>query len=561
MKPSDGRPPLACIGLRGPKANEIFQTSFGQSPPAPGCIAPLGSGAVLNRLGDVPGLDLFVPVPEAPGLWTRLGKAGAREAGCQALAEAFPEQAETSSDLLTGPLAHRIQLNKPFFVGQKALRAKLHKMPNGPAPFTWTPAAGELKRTCLYAEHERLVSPKHLVAFAGWHMPVMYRSILDEHEAVRTRAGLFDVSHMGALEFSGPFAERFLDLTTANYVPALLPGQAHYSFLLDHTGRCIDDLIIYRLGRDRFMVVVNAANTDEDESWFRAVADGRVLLDSQRPDVRIEGTVTIRNLKDPACGNERRVDLALQGPASRAILEKIMTSRSARIDLMQLRKFNFFKCDVAGIDAFVSRTGYTGEDVGFELYVHPDHAATVWSALLEAGKPEGLTPTGLGARDSTRTEAGFPLHGHELAGEHAVNPVEAGYGAFVKLHKPFFVGREAARRWHAQRERVIVRFEVDEKGGKVLRPGNPVLEGKKGEYSGIVTSAIATGQRQVGLALIDSRHAKKGGRLLIVPLTEHDKSPPARTPREMQPGDWMAIPRSATIRERFMRSGEKSLSP
>jgi glycine cleavage system T protein len=560
MQPSDGRPPLACIGLRGPKADEIFKTAFGQSPPALGCVAPVGAGVVLNRLDEVPGLDLFVPVAEAPELWTRLSRAGARKAGCQALAEAFPQHDASKGDLLSGPWASRIQLNKPFFVGQKALRAQLQKVPNGPAPFTWTPPAGPLKKTCLYAEHERLTGPKHLVPFAGWHMPVMYGSILDEHEAVRTRAGLFDVSHMGALEFSGPFAERFLDLTTANYVPALLPGQAHYSFLLDHTGRCIDDLIIYRLSRDRFMVVVNAANADEDEAWLRAVADRSVLLDAKRPDVRIEGAVGIRNLKDPACGNERRVDLALQGPAARAILEKLITGRSARIDLMHLRRFNFFRCDVAGIDAFVSRTGYTGENVGFELYLHPDRAVTVWNALIEAGKPEGLIPTGLGARDSTRTEAGFPLHGHELAGAHAINPVEAGYGAFVKLHKPFFVGREAARRWHAQRERVIVRFEVDEKGGKVLRPGNPVLEGKKGEYSGIVTSATTTGERQVGLALIDSRHAKKGGRLLIVPLTEHDKSPPSRSPREMQPGDWMAIPRSATILGRFMRSGEKPLS-
>ncbi len=281
VQPSDGRPPLACIGLRGPKAGEIFQTSFGLAPPLPGRIAPLGSGAVLNRLDDVPGLDLFVPATEAPTLWARLSRAGAREVGCRALAETYPKPTVTSGDLLTGAWACRIHLNKPFFIGQKALRAKLQKIPEGPAPFTFTPAVGELRRTCLYAEHERLVSPKHLVAFAGWRMPVMYRSILDEHEAVRTRAGLFDVSHMGALEFSGPFAERFLDLTTANYVPALLPGQAHYSFLLDHAGRCIDDVIIYRLTRDRFMVVINAANTDEDEAWFRAVADGRVLLDAE----------------------------------------------------------------------------------------------------------------------------------------------------------------------------------------------------------------------------------------------------------------------------------------
>jgi glycine hydroxymethyltransferase len=214
--------------------------------------------------------------------------------------------------------------------------------------------------------------------------------------------------------------------------------------------------------------------------------------------------------------------------------------------------------ELAGIDTIVARTGYTGEDIGYELLLHPEAAPKLWNAILEAGKPEGVVPTGLGARDSTRTEAGYPLHGHELAGPHHITPIEAGYGSFVKLHKPFFPGRVQCLAGHAKRDRVIVRFEVDEKGGKVLRPGMPVLEGRKGEYTGVVTSATSTPDRQVGLALISSRHAKKGNKLQVLPIGEGDKVPPDLSFKRLKAGDWLAIPRSCTILNRFMRPGEKS---
>jgi glycine cleavage system T protein len=553
-EPAGERGPVTCLGLRGPKAGEVVGKAMGIPPPEPGQALETDGLWILNRPeGAVAGFDVFLPVARAAAVWSQLVESGARPVGCEAMAEVF-DRKETY-----GPEREKIEFSKPFFVGRKAL-LKNEEPAAVPPAFEWKPEEEELKETCLFAEHEKLASPKHLVPFAGWKMPVMYTGILDEHEMVRNRAGLFDVSHMGLLEFAGPFAERFLDLLTTNYVPMLVPGQAHYSYLLGHDGRCIDDIIVYRLERERFIVVVNAANADEDEAWFRTALEKQVLLDERFPRIDIRGELTIRNLKDPACGEDCRVDLALQGPRSIDILGKLVEPGSFLDQIERLRKFELVPGMLAGMEVVVTRTGYTGEEIGFEMFVHPDRAPNLWNAMLDAGSEFGCQPAGLGARDSLRTEAGFPLHGHELSGPHSINPTEAGYGSYVKLHKPFFVGRTQALEWHRHRDRTVIRFEVDEKGGKVLRPGNPVLAGRKGEYTGVVTSATSTRDRQVGLAIIDSKHAREGSKLHILPITDSDRSPPARTPHELEKGDWMTIPRQATILPRFMRPGEKPLS-
>jgi glycine cleavage system T protein len=558
-QPCDGREPVTRIGLRGPKVKDLLKKILEISIPAPGEAIGFKKGWLLCRPANtVAGFDVFLSVAEAKVLWKRLQEAGAQPVGCDAVLEVFDSSRE--NDLQNGPLQKRIQMDKPFFIGQRALRKDTQKSEKSPPPFVWNPKETDVKKTCLYSEHEKLTSSKHIVPFAGWKMPVMYSGILEEHAAVRTGAGLFDVSHMGLLEVSGSMAERFLDLVTANYVPLIAIGQAQYSYLLAHDGRCIDDIIIYRMDRERFMVVVNAANADEDEAWLRAVLARKVLIDPERHDVTVRADCVIRDLKDPSCGKECRVDMALQGPRSFDVLKKLIPSRSFLLDFERMRKFHWVRGEVAGIDTIVSRTGYTGEEIGVELYLHPDLAPKMWNSILEAGKSEGVVPAGLGARDSTRTEAGFPLHGHELAGPNGVTPIEAGYGSFVKLHKPFFIGRARCLEGHRHRDRVIVRFEVDEKGGKVIRPGNPVLEGKKGEYTGVVTSAASTGDRQVGLALISSKHAKKGSKLQILPITESEKSPPASTPLRLKSGDWMSIPRQATVLARFMRPREKPIS-
>jgi glycine cleavage system T protein len=547
------REAMTCLGVRGPQAAETLGKWTEVGLPEKGQAVAVEQYWLLNRPdGVVPGYDIFLPVSKAAAVWSQLVEAGAQPAGCEALSEVFDSQSSPDDR------EKLIRLEKPFFVGQKELMKSV-ELVEAHAAFTWEPDEGPLKETCLIEEHKKLASPKHLVPFAGWQMPVMYSGILDEHETVRTRAGLFDVAHMGLLEFKGRFAERFLDLVTSNYVPMLVPGQAHYSYLLAHDGRCIDDIIVYRLERERFIVVVNAANADEDEAWFRAVHQKKVLLDARFPRIDIEGELEIRNLKDPTWGDECRVDLAIQGPKTIEILAKLTEPLSFQQNIEHLRKFELAAGTIAGVESVVARTGYTGEEFGFEMFVHPDQAPKVWNALLEAGQEFGCKPAGLGARDSLRTEAGFPLHGHELAGPHEVNPSEAGYGSYVKLHKPFFVGRSQALEWHQNRKRTIVRYEVDEKGGKVLRVGNPVLAGRKGEYAGVVTSATSTSSRQVGLALIDSKHAKEGAKLHILPITDKDKAPPARTPFELSKGDWMTIPRRATILPRFMKPGEEPL--
>jgi glycine cleavage system T protein len=555
-RPSDERAPMTCLGLRGPGADDVIGPVFGIQVPGWGRAAEAEGCLVLNRpQGTVPGFELFVPVPQATRIWSRLIEAGAQPTGYEALAATFAER-QPEPERGDG----RVDLSKPFFIGQKPLLTEAEPVQPPPA-FTFEPPEDEaLKKTCLFAEHEKLCKPKQLVPFAGWQMPVMYAGILDEHRAVRESAGLFDVSHMGLLEFSGPQAERFLDLVTSNYVPLLLPGQAHYSYLLAHDGRCIDDIIVYRLARERFMVVVNAANADEDEAWLRAVAAGEVLLDPANPRARIGGEVHIRDLKDPAlCGEQARVDLAFQGPQTLAVMGKLIESRSFLLGIERLRPFELCSGRLAGKDVTVARTGYTGEALGYEVFVHPEHAPELWNALLEAGRTYGVQPCGLGARDSLRTEAGFPLHGHELAGPHAISPIESGYGKYVKLHKPFFAGRAAMLDGYRKRERRVVRFEVDGKGGKVLRPGNPVLAGRKNEYAGVVTSATSTGQRQVGLALLAAKAAREGAKLQVLPVAEGDRQPPARAPLELDRGDWMVIPRQATILPRFMAPGEQPL--
>jgi len=559
--PSDGRDPIACLGLRGPKAAEVLAKAFeGLKLEAGQFVAQNDLWFLSRPEHSAQGVDIFVPAPGATALWSKLLEAGAVACGCESMAQVMDKEAlDENSDPLSAAWSDRLQMDKPFFIGQKALRARM-EAPKAKEPFDWKAPDAELKETCLIEEHRKLAVPKHIVPFAGWHMPVMYEGILAEHEAVRRRVGLFDVSHMGVLDFKGAYAERYLDLITTNYVPMLVDGQAQYSYLLDHAGRCIDDIIICRMARDHFMMVVNAANADEDEAWMRGVAEGRLLVDPKRPDVRVGGAVQIRNLKDPdQAGDEARVDLALQGPKALALIQHLAEPKD-RDPLTHLRKFFVYRATVAGIDTIVTRTGYTGEQMSFELYLHPDKAPSMWNALLSEGEAFGIAPCGLGARDSLRTEAGYPLHGHELAGPEQITPIEAGYGSFVKLHKPFFPGRDHCLEGHKKRERIIVRFEVDEKSGKVLRPGMPVVESRKGQYTGVVTSCTATGERQVGLALIQKKHAKRGNKLQILPTTEQDrKQPSAVTPVKLKTGDWFSVPRQATIRPRFMRPGEKPL--
>jgi glycine hydroxymethyltransferase len=402
--------------------------------------------------------------------------------------------------------------NKPWYIG-----IERDPLPAGEAkpPFEWQNTEGELKRTPLYETHKALGAK--LIPFAGWEMPVWYTSVLEEHLATRQAAGLFDVSHMGVYEIAGRDAASFLDAICANDCGNLEPGESLYTHFLTPEADVLDDTLVYRRAWDRYLVVVNAANDDKDRTWFEAVRDGRVRIDVARPWARVYGyEAEIRNLRDPKAGDERRVDIALQGPKSRDILLALGCDDETRKRILRLQRTQLCDAVLGGFNLIVSRTGYTGEKMGFELFVHPDQAVALWNALLEVGQAFGLKPVGLGARDSLRTEAGLPLYGHEMGegsgkmGSRDLGVAEAGFGSYVKLYKPWFIGREAYVAREKERKGVVVRFRFDEQRVRMAHNGDPVSDAK-GRIIGWVTSCAIDSQRYLtGQAYLELEYAAEG---------------------------------------------------
>jgi len=440
-------------------------------------------------------------------------------------------------------------LTKPYFVGQAALVDVRPKSDKG--EFAWQePTDVVLCRTPLYEIHKELT--RKVIPFAGWEMPVWYTSVSEEHQAVRQAAGLFDVAHMGVLEVSGPYAASFLDTVSTNYVRWLDPGQSHYAYLLDPDGNVIDDIMVYCRDRDRYLVVVNAANADKDWAWLKAVNEGRVVIDRDNPAMTVEGQAILRDLRDPSCGSEQRIDMALQGPASLPTLQALTDDPKVKDALARVRRTDLIEVTLSGIELIIARTGYTGEEIGYEIFCHPKRAVELWSLLLEKGAEYGVKPCGLAARDSTRIEAGLPLYGHELAGPLAVIPHEAGFPGYVKFHKPFFVGREAMIERAARSKRELVRFRVNETGVKALRGGDggETVVNKRGKYVGRVTSCTLVEGAQVGLALVDRRYAEPDTQLAIYP-SSGGKGPAIKSPADLTAGDSAVLPVWATVLPRF----------
>jgi aminomethyltransferase len=317
--------------------------------------------------------------------------------------------------------------------------------------------ATTLKRTPLYEVHKALGA--RLVEFGGWEMPVQYSGILEEHRAVRERAGLFDVSHMGEFRVEGVGALAFLQALVPNDVSRLAENQALYSQICRPDGGTLDDLLIYRRGEGNYMVVVNAGTMPKDWGWFTSQAAGR-------------DDVMLTNISDETAL------LALQGPFAPQILQPLTDTSLSEIGYYHSRPGA-----VAGIECLISRTGYTGED-GFELYCASASVATLWNTLLEAGRLSGLLPAGLGARDTLRLEAGYCLYDHELTEE--ITPLEAGLGWSVKLNKEAdFIGKQALVEEKANGlRRKLAGIELRERG--VPRAGYPIV--KDGERIGTVTS-------------------------------------------------------------------------
>ncbi len=312
-----------------------------------------------------------------------------------------------------------------------------------------------------------------MVDFAGWEMPVQYRGIIEEHTAVRTRAGLFDVSHMGEIEVRGAGALAACQHLTCNDASRLRDGQAQYTLLMRPSGGLVDDVVVHRLSDTRYLFCVNASNRDKDADWMREQVRGAEVIDR----------------------SDEYGQLALQGPCAGAVL-----ARLTDVALGEVPRFCFIEGRVAGHFCLIAHTGYTGED-GWELYCRPEAAAPIWDALLEAGRPEEVIPAGLGARDTLRLEAALPLYGHELDDD--TTPYEARLGWVVRLDKGEFIGSAALRRQKVEGvRRRLIGIELTEPG--VPRAEYPIL--RAGAAVGKLTSGTKspTLGKGIGLGYVDS---------------------------------------------------------
>lgn len=343
---------------------------------------------------------------------------------------------------------------------------------------------GRLRETPLADEHRALGA--RMIAFAGWNMPVQYTGILEEHRTVREKAGLFDLSHMGELWLSGPAALANLQRLTTNDAAKLRPGQAQYTLLTNPTGGVIDDLILYCVSDTKYLLIVNAANTEKDRDWILQNLDGAVELHDASAATAL---------------------IAVQGPKAAAIVQRVTAA-----PLDGVAPFQFVETKAAGCDALVARTGYTGED-GFECLVEARDARTLWTALLEAGKGDGMLPCGLGARDTLRLEARLCLYGHELTEE--TTPLEAGLGAFVKFEKGDFIGREALLRQKAEGvSRRLVGFVMEERG--IPRQGYAICDAEGRAVGSVTSGSFAPSlEKEIGLGYVATPYAQADASLWI----------------------------------------------
>ncbi len=342
-----------------------------------------------------------------------------------------------------------------------------------------TPAA-ELKRTPLFDVHAGCKAK--MVDFGGWNMPVQYSSILEEHAAVRTALGLFDVSHMGEIEIRGRDAEKLVDYVSTNHAAKLKAGQAHYSALLYEHGGFVDDILVHKVADDEFFLCVNASNQEKDFEHICAANQFDAEVDF---------------------ASERYAQLAIQGPKALAALQKL-----TQTDLSAIKYYWFTDGDVSGTPARIARTGYTGED-GFEIYISPTEAPRLWQEILGAGEEFGIKQCGLGARNTLRLEAKMALYGHELTA--STNPMEADLGWIVKRDKGDFIGRAALEK---PPQRKLVGFEMQERG--IGRDGYEVWIA--GEPAGWVTSGgpSPTLNKNIGLCYLPIDKAVPGVAIQIM---------------------------------------------
>jgi glycine cleavage system T protein (aminomethyltransferase) len=351
-----------------------------------------------------------------------------------------------------------------------------------------------LKKTALYDAH--LKAEGEIVDFCGWALPVKYEGIIEEHEAVRNEAGIFDVSHMGEVDVKGKQAFDFVQNLVTNDISTLNDNQVLYNLMCYPDGGVVDDLLVYKFSNEHFYLVINAANVDKDFKW---------MVDNKK-DYDIE----LKNISSEVS------EVALQGPKAQDILQKL-----TKFDLKQIEFFHLNReVDISGVKCLVSRTGYTGED-GFEIYTNNEDIKIIWDKIFEAGEEYGLKPAGLGARDTLRFEASLPLYGHEIAKD--ITPLEAGLGFFVKLDGDDFIGKEALVKQKAEGlKRRLRGFEMIDRG--IAREGCEVFaDGKK---VGFVTTGYysPTLKKNIGLALIDFKYSEMGREIEVLIRNKHKKA-------------------------------------
>ncbi|MCK9409224.1 MAG: glycine cleavage system aminomethyltransferase GcvT [Bacteriovoracaceae bacterium] len=340
-----------------------------------------------------------------------------------------------------------------------------------------------MKRTPFFEIHQH--AGAKIVPFGGYEMPVQYAGIMDEHKTVRTAVGVFDVSHMGEFFAKGPQALSFLQSITINDVSKLTPGKAQYSAMCYESGGIVDDLLVYMLAEQSYMIVVNASNIDKDWEWMKQ---------------HCPSDVTFENKSDVTAL------LAVQGPKSLATMQKLTS-----VDLSAIPYYHFAQGNLVGVDMIISRTGYTGE-LGFEIYFGIEHATSVWKAIFEAGKEFGIAPIGLGARDTLRLEMGYCLYGNDI--DQTTNPIEGGLGWITKLAKADFVAKSVLERTKADGpKRKLVGMMLTEKA--VPRHGYPLLV--NGANVGVVTSGTFSPSLEKGIALgyVDQPHTEVGSKIQI----------------------------------------------
>lgn len=347
-----------------------------------------------------------------------------------------------------------------------------------------------LKRTALFEEHRRLNG--RLIDFGGWELPVQYAGVIEEHLACRSSAGLFDVSHMGEIHVEGADAERFLNYLVSNNLAKVAIGQAQYSVMCNERGGIVDDLVIYRRARDRFLVVVNASNTDKDFAHFKKIEG---LFDGK--DLRITNE------------SAQYSQIAIQGRSAQTILQSITET-----PLSPVKTYWFSEGHVLGsIPAILARTGYTGED-GFEIYTPWGEGPKVWQALLDHGTASGLKPCGLGARDTLRLEMKYPLYGNELNDD--THPLEAGLGWVVKLDKGDFVGRgPIVQAKEMGLKRKLIGFKLLDRG--IARHGYSVHTSNGAIKIGDVTSGTQSPslKQSIGIAYVANPQSAEGSKISI----------------------------------------------